>query len=295
MDSITQQYITIAIVITALFIIIYCSKADTEKYVNYDDILNNSEQYNKYLSDLYDSDLSLKSQSTINCFDYMNSSDELNKWIDNSSKDANKRMRILGTMRTSLNHFDVTDQKSTVTMNSCYIPKQVGKTLYNIDNDAGNCTIYDVRNNKTFDLVPSKDGCVYDFSDPKLNSKDKFNEMLDTAFQVYDKENQDIIHELKKQIKNLNREIKQYKDAIRQNNNLRDYYNNETQMLNDPDGDCARKRKISQNIKKYIMHVIKEYFKAVATNTDLKRLRAEVDRASLDLDQEYNYYLQFRT
>jgi hypothetical protein len=66
-------------------------------------------------------------------------------------------------------------------------------------------------------------------------------------------------------------------------------------VLNDPKGDCAKKRKISQNIKKYIMHVIKEYFEAVATNTKLKSLRAEVDSASLDLDQEYKYYLQFRT
>jgi chromosome segregation ATPase len=70
-----------------------------------------------------------------------------------------------------------------------------------------------------------------------------FIELLDAAFNVYDKENFEIIDDLNNQISNLEANIRSLEEAIRYNNERRDYYNGEINKLNHPHSECSYHRR----------------------------------------------------
>lgn len=294
MDSIVIGIIVtliILLVISAVFVQPPSKKEIKEGFVTLNDIMQNMNGASDFLSSLYKSDVEVRNQGTLNCYEYMKSNDQTKNWIEEGmSKRARNRMKVLSTLRTNINHFEDPSSVSTVTMGGCYIPDDVGRTLYNIDGSRGNCTIEDTRNNQSVTLLPSKEGCMIDFTDPQFNNPNKFNKILDVAFQVYDKENIDLIEELKRQIKILEEEIKQLEAAIRANNDQRDHHNREKGKLEEHNSECQTKKRAITNLNQYIEELLNGYRAAMHLLGYYQGLKQEVDSASEGLDEEYRIY-----
>lgn len=288
--------IIVALIVLLVFTIIYIQpKTLKEGFISMDDIMQNMKTSPDFLSSLYKSDVEIRNQSTLNCYDYMKNTDATKDWIEEGMTNrAKNRMKVLSTLRTNINHFDDTNSTSAVTMGGCFIPDDVGRTLYNIDGANNRCTIEDTRNNKIVNLIPTKDGCMMDFTDPNFNTAEKFNNVLDTAYAVYDKENIDIIEDLKTQIKKLEDEIKQLNDAISSNNTQRDNYKIEKEKLEEYNSDCQTKKRDIAKMYSYIQQLQNNFNDAMKLLNYYRNLKGEVDSASQGLDEEYQLFSQFK-
>jgi hypothetical protein len=282
--------------VLSLFIIKPSKAAETvETFLTLNDISNGMANSSEFVDSLYKSDVEVRNQKTLNCYDYMKSMQTTKDWIDEgSSKQSIQRRKVLSTFRTNINHFEDPESIAAVTMGGCHIPTDVGRTLYNIDSDNGICTIEDTRTGQHVALTPSKQGCVLDFSDPQIDNANKFNRALDVAFNVYDKENQDLIDELKRQIELLKQEIERLKAQIKANNDQRDYYNGLTAKLEHPNSDCQVKKRAVENADHILDDLKKQFDDVTKLVKYYKDLKDEVDKASTGLDDEYNTFIQFK-
>lgn len=235
--------------------------------------------------------IEIQNQRNLNCYDYMSGNKDYKSWIDNGvSEAANNKRKVLTTLRTSTHYLDNTNTSGAVTMAGCYIPHEIGQKLYNID---GNCTIRDVRNNRQVQLEPGPQGCEIPFLHPKFNSASKFNNVLDIAFQAYEKENYDIIDDLKRQIAQLKAEIALYKSLRDKFNADADAYDNATRILIAPNNKCMVENDFIQN-----MEAKKTQFQAEVSNyqaslNQYQNMALEVDNLSDALDNEYGVYYKY--
>ena len=250
---------------------------------------------NDFWKKLYGADMAIRSQSTLNCYDYMMSNDKTKSWVDQGTeKKSVDRLKVLSTMRTAVNHFDDPAAINTVTMGGCVIPPEVGKTLYNIDSAAGNCTVKDVMNNQSVELTPTPDGCMVDFTSPNFNSSTKFNNMLDVAFNVYDYENQVLIKNLKQQIEDLKTEISNLDKVIKQNNDQRDEYIDKRNKLLETNSDCQKKKRQVLAWEQQMRDAQAKYDEANTEFMYYDKIRQDIDNDVAGIEEEFRFYNQFK-
>ena len=298
MEKVIVGSIVVLIVMLVLSLLIikpYKAAETVETFLTLNDINNSMANSTEFVDSLYKSDVEVRNQKTLNCYDYMKSLKLTKDWIDEgSSRQSIQRRKVLSTFRTNVNHFEDPESIAAVTMGGCHIPTDVGRTLYNIDSDNGICTIEDTKNGQHVTLTPSANGCVLDFSDPQLDNANKFNRVLDVAFNVYDKENQDLIEELKRLIEQLKREIERLKAQIKANNDQRDYFNGLTAKLENPNSDCQVKKRAIANSDRILDSLRTQYEDVSKLVKYYRDLKDEVDKASAGLDEEYNTFIQFK-
>ena len=292
MDNIiTWLIVTVIILLLVTLFVFSPPKTHKETFIQQSDLGNPEFQRILHAS----SGADVRNQGTLNCYDFMKTNKLTKGWIDESdTKEAKKRQRVLATMRTGVNYLEDTSDNSTVSMNSCYIPKDVGRILYDIDPDTNNCTINDVRTQRSSTLVPSEKGCTIDFTDQKYNSAAKINNILDTAFLVYDKENIDTIEALKAEIARLEGIKADLERQIRENQNVRDQYLNMKAALDDPNSECQIAKCSSHDVQAKMTLLDEALNRSRDALQYFQNLKNKVDQDSAAIDAEYNAYMRFK-
>ena len=227
--------ITIVCVIITLIAIIFMTYGIAKKTYKDGDI---KEDYNDYIQNEYPklpvitnyfaNDLQVRNESALNCYDYMKSKG-LGSWIDESdNRDARNKMRVLGTMRTNTAHFDSPLATDAVTMHGCHIPHNMLPQIFHTNSDS--CIIHDTINNRQTQLEKSNLGCAVDFNSPTMN-KGEFNKMLDIAWHAFDRENQEEMRAILKEIAELESTIAQRRAEIEQEKKHTEYYEQGRKMM----------------------------------------------------------------
>jgi hypothetical protein len=252
-----------------------------------------SQPFNKdFLDGLYTSDVNVRNQSYLNCYDHLMKSGR-KRWINKNDKNHVIHMKVLETMRTATHHLMDDQKNNMVITDGCVIPTEVGKVLYDIDNDMGNCVIKGERGKSNIELTPSPTGCLIDLSNNKYN-KGKFADLLETAFNVYDRENFKIIDDLNNQIDNLVAEIQMYKDIVRHNEEERDRYRRQINDLNHPNSECSFHRRENDKLYNERRHYDAARDAARNRYITIMNMYYEIITAIWKLIEEYNRYIQYK-
>lgn len=277
-----------------LFLItVICAIVITHMLMKNPSIEGFSPPFNKdFLDKLYASDMNVRNQSNLNCYDHLMKSDR-KRWINKNDKNHVIHMKVLETMRTATHHLMDNQKNNMVITDGCVIPTEVGKALYDIDNSTGNCVIKGERGKADVVLTASPTGCLIDLSNNKYN-KDQFVDLLETAFNVYDRENFRIIDDLNNQIDRLVMEIQNYKDLIRHNEEERDRYRRQINDLNHPNSECSFHRRKNDELQRERRH--HDAIRDAARNRYITFMNMyyEIITAIWKLIEEYNRYIQYK-
>jgi hypothetical protein len=299
MDKIDITVISCVVVVLVTCTIVAYYVAKQPKIEEYDDYITNAYPSFPEVRALFGNNMQVRNESVLNCYDYMKANG-LGSWIDESgSRDSRNRMKVLGTLRTNMAHFDTPMATDAVTMHGCHIPKDVLTQVFQSGTD---CVIRDTINNRQVQLDPTDKGCSIDFN---VISRDAFDNVLDVAWYAYDKEHQGEAIKLEKEVKALENQVAEEEQHLKREQAEKKHFENATKMMiaynescrgdycimakdcsiaKDENAEFIRReeaRRVRNNMIRRAMHRL---------NRAINRLNADIAR----LDYFHGLYMRFK-
>lgn len=259
----------------------------------------------------------------VNCYNYMMNDNDKKNWIDTTSENKDKRLRVLSTLRTNTTTSGGLYENNVSATDACYIPTEIANTLFNINIDQNNCTLYNNDNTKSITFETTNNGCKIDFDNPNFNTKEKFNEFLDMAYTQYDSE---LINEIAN-LTNIKKNLTEHCNTMRvnkltlenENQNLDTFITNKQNDINNMNNklnalnslvnnnanfDTIMKANFSDqsiltyNMQNDIKKFLGDYITAKQVLSDsqneqqrLNNLESEIENFKTALNLEYNNYI----